>query len=119
MNGGRGFRRAGLPGLGAGGLVRAYGQAVAGAVDALGVVELRPVLTVSVGVDHALAGRFLGDLHARGHQPGDVRYGAGVEADVAVPVAELEAFEAWAAQVTAGRARLRRGAAGHIEVPVS
>ena len=105
--------------LGAGGLVRAYSQAVAGAVDAVGIVELRPVVTVTVGVDHALAGRFLGDLHAAGHQPGDVRYGTAVEADVAVPAADLEAFEAWAAGATAGRARVRRGAPGHIEVPVA
>ncbi|WP_372507261.1 DUF1949 domain-containing protein [Actinomadura madurae] len=104
--------------LGAGGLVRAYTQAVADTVDAVGVVELRPVVTVTVGVEHALAGRFLGDLHSRGHQPAGVRYGAGVEADVAVPVPELEAFEAWAAQVTAGRASVRRGAPGHVEVPV-
>ncbi|WP_433471767.1 IMPACT family protein [Spirillospora sp. CA-142024] len=104
--------------LGAGGLARAYAQAVADAVDTVGVVELLPVVTVTVGVDHALAGRFLGDLHARGHQPGDVRYGAGVEADVAVPVTGLEAFEAWAAEVTAGRASVRRGAPGHVEVPV-
>ncbi|MER7545695.1 YigZ family protein [Spirillospora sp. NPDC127506] len=104
--------------LGAGGLVRAYSQAVADAVDAVGVVELRPAVTVTVGVDHALAGRFLGDLHAAGHRPGDVRYAATVEADVAVPAEDLAAFEAWAAEVTAGRAALRRGAAGHIEVPV-
>ncbi|MEU8801941.1 YigZ family protein [Spirillospora sp. NPDC048819] len=105
--------------LGAGGLVRAYAQAVADTVDAVGVVELRPVVTVTVGVDHALAGRFLGDLHGRGVQPGDVRYGEGVEADVAVPVTDLDDFEAWAAQVTAGRASLRRGAPGYIEVPLS
>jgi uncharacterized YigZ family protein len=104
--------------LGAGGLVRAYSQAVAETIDAVGVVELRPVVTVTVGVDHALAGRFLGDLHAAGHQPGDVRYAAAVEADVAVPAERLAAFEAWAAGVTAGRAWLRRGAPGHIEVPV-
>ncbi|SFO75660.1 uncharacterized protein, YigZ family [Actinomadura madurae] len=104
--------------LGAGGLVRAYSQAVADTIDAVGVVELRPVVTVTVGVEHALAGRFLGDLHSSGHQPAGVRYGAGVEADVAVPVPELEAFEAWAAQVTAGRASVRRGAPGHVEVPV-
>ncbi|MFC6884448.1 MULTISPECIES: IMPACT family protein [Actinomadura] len=104
--------------LGAGGLVRAYGQAVAGAVDAVGVVELRPVVTVTVGLDHALAGRFLGDLHGRGAHPSDVRYGDEVQADVPVPLADLVDFEAWAAEATAGRARLRRGAAGHIEIPV-
>ncbi|MEU5882981.1 YigZ family protein [Spirillospora sp. NPDC047279] len=105
--------------LGAGGLVRAYGQAVSAAVDAVGVVELRPVVTVTVQVGHDLAGRFLGDLHGRGHQPGDVRYGDGMAADVPVPLEDLPAFEAWAAEVTAGRARLTRGAPGHIEVPVN
>ncbi|KAB2349053.1 YigZ family protein [Actinomadura rudentiformis] len=105
--------------LGAGGLVRAYGQAVAAAVDTVGVVELRPVVTMTVRVDHALAGRFLGDLHGSGRQPGDVRYGDGVEADVAVPVEDLEGFQAWAAEVTAGQAHMTRGATGHIEVPVN
>ncbi|MDX6741513.1 YigZ family protein [Actinocorallia sp. A-T 12471] len=105
--------------LGAGGLVRAYGEAVAAAVDAVGVVELQPVLTVTVRVEHALAGRFLGDLHGRGHQPDDVRYGVAVEADVAVPVAELDEFEAWVAGATAGRASIERGAAGFVEVPVT
>ena len=39
--------------LGAGGLARAYGQAVAGALDAVGVVELRPVVTVTVPAEPA------------------------------------------------------------------
>ncbi|MFD0904585.1 IMPACT family protein [Actinomadura sediminis] len=105
--------------LGAGGLVRAYGQAVSGAVDAAGTVELRPVVTVTVAVGHALAGRFLGDLHARWAPPSDVRYGADVEADVTVPAERAEEFAAWAAEATAGRAAVRRGAAGHVEVPVT
>ncbi|GAA4062953.1 YigZ family protein [Actinomadura miaoliensis] len=104
--------------LGAGGLVRAYGQAVAETVDAVGVVELRPVVTVTVCADHALAGRLLGDLHGRGREPSQVRYGRLVEADVPVAVAELEDFGAWVAQVTGGRAELRRGAEGYVEVPV-
>jgi uncharacterized YigZ family protein len=105
--------------LGAGGLVRAYGQAVAGAVDAAGVVERLPVVTVTVRVEHAMAGRFLGELHRAGHPPSQVRYGRAVEADVPVRVPGLEGFEAWAAGVTAGRARSRRGAPGYIEVPVT
>ncbi|GAA2440282.1 hypothetical protein GCM10010191_64900 [Actinomadura vinacea] len=104
--------------LGAGGLVRAYGQAVSEAVDAVGVVELLAVVTVTVRVEHAVAGRFLGDLHGTGRLPADVRYADAVEADVAVPVAEAEAFEEWVAAATAGRARVRRGARGHVEVPV-
>jgi uncharacterized YigZ family protein len=104
--------------LGAGGLVRAYGQAVADAVDAVGVVERVPAVTVTVRVEHALAGRFLGGLHGGGRVPSDVRYAAQVEADVRLPAAEAEGFEAWAAQVTAGRARIERGPPGFLEVPV-
>ncbi|TDD74252.1 IMPACT family protein [Actinomadura rubrisoli] len=104
--------------LGAGGLVRAYGRAVAETVDAVGVVELRPVVTVTVGVEHAVAGRFLGDLHGRGLRPADVRYGAGVEADVTVAVPDLGGFESWVAEATAGRAVTCRGASGYIEVPI-
>ncbi|MCP2343273.1 putative YigZ family protein [Actinomadura rupiterrae] len=104
--------------LGAGGLVRAYSQAVSEAVDAVGVVELRPVVHVEVTVGPALAGRFLGDLHARGPQPGDVRYGDAVHARVSVPADGLEDFTAWAAEVNAGQARLRTVGTGHTEVPV-
>ncbi|RFU42657.1 YigZ family protein [Actinomadura logoneensis] len=105
--------------LGAGGLVRAYSQAVSEAVDAVGVVELRPVTRVEVTVDHALAGRFLGDLHAHGPQPSDVRYGEAVHAEVPVPSDALADFTAWAAEVTAGQARLRTVGTGHMEVPVT
>ncbi|MFB4320531.1 IMPACT family protein [Actinomadura sp. 21ATH] len=105
--------------LGAGGLVRAYGQAVAEAVEAAAVVERVPVVTVTVEVEHALAGRFLGDLHGTGRQPSDVRYGEAVQADVAVAVPELAGFEAWVAGVTAGRARSRRGASGFVDVPAA
>ncbi|GAB2855915.1 YigZ family protein [Actinocorallia aurea] len=105
--------------LGAGGLVRAYREAVAAAVDVVGMVELRPVVTVTVRVEHALAGRFLGDLHGRGRHPSAVRYGAGVEADVAVPAEGLEEFEAWVAEAVAGRASVERGATGYVEIPVT
>ena len=105
--------------LGAGGLVRAYGQAVSAAVEAVGVVELRPVVTITVRVGHALAGRLTGDLHGAGRVPSDVRYGDEVEVDVPVELDQAESFEAWVAQVTAGQARTSRGALGHAEVPVS
>jgi uncharacterized YigZ family protein len=104
--------------LGAGGLVRAYGQVVAETVDHVGVVERRPVLTVTVVADHALAGRLSRDLHASPYVPAGARYGREAEIDVVVPEEELVAFDAWLAAAGGGRARTRRGASGHIDVPI-
>jgi uncharacterized YigZ family protein len=103
--------------LGAGGLVRAYGQAVAETLDLVGVVERRPVVTVTVVADHALAGRLSRDLHASPYAPAGSRYGESAELDVLVPEGELAEFEAWVASAAGGRARTRRGAPGYVEVP--
>ncbi len=102
--------------LGAGGLVRAYGQAVAEAVDAVGVVERRPVVTVTVAVGHDQAGRLQRDLHASPYRPADARYGDRAEIDVLVPEEDLAAFDAWIAAVTGGRGTARRGARTVVDV---
>jgi uncharacterized YigZ family protein len=104
--------------LGAGGLVRAYGQAVAETVGRVGVVERRPVVTVTVVTGHALAGRLSRDLHASSYTPVDARYGRHAEIDVLVPERDLAAFDAWLAAAGAGQAQARRGAGGHVDVPV-
>lgn len=104
--------------LGAGGLVRAYGQVVAETIDLVGVVERRPVVTVTVLADHARAGRLSRDLHASPYALAGSRYGREAEIDVVVPEDELVAFEAWLAATAGGQVRTRRGAAGHVDVPV-
>lgn len=104
--------------LGAGGLVRAYGQAVAETIDLVGLLERRPVITVTVLTDHGRAGRLSRDLHASPYTPAGSRYGRSAEIDVLVPAGELDAFDAWVAAAGGGHARTRRGAAGHIEVPL-
>lgn len=104
--------------LGAGGLVRAYGHVVAETIDRVGMVERRPVITVTVLADHGHAGRLCRDLHASPYVPVSTRYGREAEIDVLVPEEELEAFDAWLAAAAGGRARTRRGAAGYVEVPI-
>jgi uncharacterized YigZ family protein len=104
--------------LGAGGLVRAYGQVVAETIDLVGVVERRPVVTVTVVADHARAGRLSRDLHASPYTPAGARYGREAEIDVVVPEEELAAFDAWVAAAGGGLARTRRGAGGYVDVPI-
>jgi uncharacterized YigZ family protein len=105
--------------LGAGGLVRAYGQVVAETIDRVGVVERRAVVTVTVVADHALAGRLSRDLHASAYTPAGSRYGVRAELDVLVPEEELTAFEAWVASAAGGRAETRRGPVGYVDAPIS
>jgi len=53
--------------LGAGGLVRAYGDAVRAGLEAAGTRERRLLSLVTVTVPHGEAGRLENDLRARGH----------------------------------------------------
>jgi uncharacterized YigZ family protein len=90
--------------LGAGGLIRAYGSAVSQAIDALGTVQLRPVLIVTVSTGHGHGARLEGLLRRQRHHIVDVRYGQGIELDVAVGHADLPGFTEWLAMRTAGAA---------------
>ncbi|MGW7435558.1 YigZ family protein [Streptomyces sp. NPDC054849] len=95
--------------LGAGGLIRAYGGVVGEALDELGTVTRRRYRLATVTVDHQRAGKVQNDLRATGRTVVDLRYGSAVEIEVALPEADLPAFEAWLADSTAGSAGLTLG----------
>ncbi len=61
--------------LGAGGLVRAYGDAVRAALDSAGVRERRLVQEFTLSLPHADAGRVESDLRTRGVQVLNAGYG--------------------------------------------
>jgi uncharacterized YigZ family protein len=71
--------------LGAGGLVRAYGDAVRAALEVSGTVERRLLVLSSVTVGHAVAARLENDLRNRGVVVHDVAYGAAVTLTLATP----------------------------------
>ncbi len=88
--------------LGAGGLVRAYGDAVRAALDDAGVRERRLLSLVEVTVDHAGAGRLENELRARGVRLRDVSYAEAVTLRLAV--APDQPVDAWVAEITGGSA---------------
>lgn len=90
--------------LGAGGLIRAYSAAVAEAIDAVGVVERRPVLVVSAVVDHQQAGRVENELRGSAYPVRDVHYTTDVRFELAVPESDLDTVTAWLSELTAGTA---------------
>jgi uncharacterized YigZ family protein len=79
--------------LGAGGLVRAYGDAVRAGLDAAGVRERVLAALFDVDVSHADAGRLESDLRARGVDVRDAAYAERVTLHVAVaPDTDLDAL---------------------------
>lgn len=89
--------------LGAGGLVRAYGQATSAALDTAAVVTKHELVAVHAAVDYAQANAL---ERAAGSRDWRTRaeYGANVGLDLLVPVAEADAALALYADLTAGRA---------------
>jgi len=91
--------------LGTGGLVRAYSEAVQGALAVTPRVRAETLGLWAVHVGHADAGRLEAELHARGVEVADVRYdAAGVRLTLAA--ADGEELAGTVAALTAGTAAL-------------
>lgn len=90
--------------LGAGGLVRAYSDAVRAALDDAGVVERRLLQLVDVVADHADAGKLENDLRARGVLVRGVDYAERATLHVAVPDGGLAELAGVLAELTGGTA---------------
>jgi uncharacterized YigZ family protein len=88
--------------LGAGGLVRAYGDAVRAAVAEATTVRRRLVREHRLDLDHRDAGRVESELRARGVAVLDTTYGSRVGLLLGVPPADEPRLAALLAELTAG-----------------
>ncbi|MGN0063252.1 MAG: YigZ family protein [Nocardioides sp.] len=88
--------------LGAGGLVRAYSDAVRVALEEVGTVRRDLVTEQRVVLDHADAGRVESDLRGRGFEVLDVEYAARVALVLGVAPGEVDRLAVVLAEVTAG-----------------
>ncbi|MFK3732952.1 YigZ family protein [Streptomyces sp. NPDC088090] len=95
--------------LGAGGLIRAYGGVVGEALDALGTITRQRYRLATVTVDHQRAGKLENDLRSTGRAVREVRYAEAVTIEIGLPDADVPAFRAWLADVTAGTAAVELG----------
>lgn len=105
--------------LGAGGLIRAYGQTVSDAVDAVGIVERRPISLIAVEASHGDAGRLEHALRTAGYNLGEITHDARVIFEIRLDEPELPAFATWLADATNGRSRARVAGQTQVEVPVT
>ncbi len=88
--------------LGAGGLVRAYSDAVRAGLAEAGVLERRLLQRFDLEVGHADAGRLEHDLRAHGVAVLDVVYGASVRLRVAVPAEQADGLPQLLSGLTGG-----------------
>lgn len=89
--------------LGAGGLVRAYSDAVRAGLDAAGVLHRDLVTEQLVRLDHAEAARVESALRARGVTVIDTDYGSEVTLRLGVAPGQVEQVGAQLASLTQGR----------------
>ncbi|WP_457205636.1 YigZ family protein [Nocardioides sp. P5_C9_2] len=92
--------------LGAGGLVRAYGDAVRAALSAAGTRRRVLVTELALVLEHADAGRIEGELRARGVSVLDVEHGASVR--LLLGASDPSAVAAQVAALTGGGAAVER-----------
>lgn len=88
--------------LGAGGLIRAYGAAVAGALDQVKIVRRQQFQVASIALDHGTAGRLEAEFRRGPYRVLDVRYDAKVHIDIAVAETKLNEFAQWLGHVSSG-----------------
>lgn len=100
--------------LGAGGLVRAYGDAVRAGLDVTGVRERRLSERYDVPVGHADAGRLESDLRARGVQVLGADYGAHATLHLAVPAGDD--LDALLAELSGGSVTARRSGQAWVDL---
>lgn len=91
--------------LGAGGLVRAYGDAVRAGLDAAGTLRRDLVREHLLELDHAEAGRVESELRSRGITVLGTTYGARATLRLGVPPDEEGRLAALVAELTAGGAK--------------
>lgn len=103
--------------LGAGGLIRAYGQSVSQAIDAVGIVERKELKQIAVTASFEDAGRLENGLRADGRDPDDVAYTESVTILLTADPADVPDLSAWAAEQTSGRATVEERQTVYAEVP--
>ena len=105
--------------LGAGGLIRAYGNSVSEAITKIGVVQRQELSVVAVSATHVESGKLHNSLAASGFPEAIVTYDAtGARFELRLAEVEVEPFMVWVAEATNGASQAVIEGYCNIEVPV-
>lgn len=103
--------------LGAGGLIRAYGGAVSAAVDAIGVVERKPLAVQVMVAKYDDAGRIENAIRASEYPLTDVVYTTDVRFELVMEPEQVDSFAHWVGELTNGAITPEDGGTRYVEVP--
>ncbi|EUJ24171.1 hypothetical protein PGRAN_05606 [Listeria grandensis FSL F6-0971] len=92
--------------LGAGGLVRAYGNAVSETCKTLGVVERSLAIIISCTLDYASHAKFENALEKKGYQMAGISFTDKIVIDVYVDSGDVAPFQKWATDFTNGQIKM-------------
>lgn len=104
--------------LGAGGLIRAYGNAVTEGLDATGIVRRDLMKIMHLTFDYASLGKVENELRNSPYAIKDIQYLERVDMAIYVPEADTERFTEWIENLTNGNVDIRLGDFAYLEKPV-
>lgn len=101
--------------LGAGGLIRAYGTATTGGLNATGIVKRQLMTIIHIITDYTWLGKLENELHQAAYSLKDIHYLEQVEIEAYLPKPEIDAFSEWITNMTGGQATLKTGRQAYSE----
>ncbi len=105
--------------LGAGGLIRAYGNTTSLAVRTTGIVKRQRMQGYSIMVDYTLLGKLENVLRASDHIIKAINYMDSVEFIVYVKVGEEQPFLDWMVDLTNDKAVIKKKDTAYIEIDMN
>lgn len=103
--------------LGAGGLIRAYGGAVSAGIDAIGVVERKPLSVQTLVATYDDAGRIENAIRASDYPLADVAYTTDVTFELVMEPVQVDSFTHWISELTNGAITPTDAGTRYVEVP--
>ncbi len=104
--------------LGAGGLIRAYGNATSEVIKKTGIVKRQRMQGFKVTVDYPILGKIENEIRASNYIIDDIVYVEHVECSVFVRVDETEQFINWMTNLTNAQAVIEQTTQAYIELDV-
>jgi uncharacterized YigZ family protein len=95
--------------LGAGGLIRAYGQSVSEGLNATGIVERKLMTKITTQIDYTLLGKVENEIRTSNYLLDEIAYLENVQVRTLVESGMEESFTEWMTNIANGQATITMG----------